>query len=138
LALAWDRLLPDVTSAAVDPGWVKTKLASPGAPGDVSSSADHRLLQYINRPGLGALLEEPAADPGLRTAAGPRLQDAILAACDRMVGVGWDQRRGESPGASAERLASTPRQYRPIADPVLQRSSLGILYGRRREQWGVD
>jgi NAD(P)-dependent dehydrogenase (short-subunit alcohol dehydrogenase family) len=31
LALAWDRRLPDVTSAAVDPGWVKTKLASPGA-----------------------------------------------------------------------------------------------------------
>jgi hypothetical protein len=51
-----------------------------------------------------------------------------------MVGVGWDQRRGESPGATAERLASTPRQYRPIADPVQQRSSLGILYGRRRER----
>jgi NAD(P)-dependent dehydrogenase (short-subunit alcohol dehydrogenase family) len=40
LAMAWDRRLPGVTSAAVDPGWVKTKLASPGAPGDVSSSAD--------------------------------------------------------------------------------------------------
>jgi len=32
--------LPDVISVAVDPGWVKTKLANPGAPGDVSSSAD--------------------------------------------------------------------------------------------------
>jgi NAD(P)-dependent dehydrogenase (short-subunit alcohol dehydrogenase family) len=32
LALAWNRRLPDVTSAAVDPGWVTTTLASPGAP----------------------------------------------------------------------------------------------------------
>ena len=32
LALAWNRRLPDVISVAVDPGWVKTKLASPGAP----------------------------------------------------------------------------------------------------------
>jgi NAD(P)-dependent dehydrogenase (short-subunit alcohol dehydrogenase family) len=40
LALAWGRRLPRVASAAVDPGWVKTKLASAGAPGDVTSSAD--------------------------------------------------------------------------------------------------
>jgi hypothetical protein len=36
---------------------------------------------------------------------------------------------GESPGANAERLASTPRQYRPIADLVLQGAWLGILNG---------
>jgi NAD(P)-dependent dehydrogenase (short-subunit alcohol dehydrogenase family) len=40
LALAWSRRLPRIASAAVDPGWVKTKLASAGAPGDVTSSAD--------------------------------------------------------------------------------------------------
>ncbi|HET9563176.1 MAG TPA: hypothetical protein VFP27_01380 [Mycobacterium sp.] len=40
LALAWNRRLPDVISVAVDPGWVTTTLASPGAHGDVSSSAD--------------------------------------------------------------------------------------------------
>ncbi len=40
VALAWNRRLPDVSSVAVDPGWVKTKLASPGAPGDASSSAE--------------------------------------------------------------------------------------------------
>ena len=45
----------------------------------------------------------------------------------RKLGVGKDQRRGESPGANAERLASTPRRYRPIADPVLQGAWLGIL-----------
>ena len=40
LALAWNRRLPDIILVAVDPGWVKTKLASPGAPGEVSSSAE--------------------------------------------------------------------------------------------------
>jgi hypothetical protein len=40
LALAWGRRLPRVASAAVDPGWVKTKLASAGAPSSVTSSAD--------------------------------------------------------------------------------------------------
>ena len=32
----------------------------------------------------------------------------------------------ELPGANAERLASTPRQRRSIADPVLQGAWLGI------------
>ena len=40
LAAAWGRRLPSVASVAVDPGWVKTKLASSGAPGTVASSAD--------------------------------------------------------------------------------------------------
>jgi NAD(P)-dependent dehydrogenase (short-subunit alcohol dehydrogenase family) len=37
LALGWARRRPDLLVAAVDPGWVKTKLASAGAPGDVES-----------------------------------------------------------------------------------------------------
>ena len=41
--------------------------------------------------------------------------------------------------ANAERLASTPSQYRPIADPVLQGAWLEILNGLPRgSQWGVD
>lgn len=40
LALAWGRRLPHLASAAVDPGWVRTKLASRGAPGDPEDSAD--------------------------------------------------------------------------------------------------
>jgi hypothetical protein len=32
----------------------------------------------------------------------------------------------EIAGCERERLASTPRQYRPIADPVLQGAWLGI------------
>jgi hypothetical protein len=45
----------------------------------------------------------------------------------------------ESPGANAERLASTPRQYRPIADPVLHGARLGNLERpAAREPWDVD
>jgi hypothetical protein len=73
LALAWNRRLPEVTSVAVDPAWVKTKLASPGAPGRRQLvRGHHRLLLHSTRPGLGALLEEPGADAGPQTAAGPR------------------------------------------------------------------
>jgi NAD(P)-dependent dehydrogenase (short-subunit alcohol dehydrogenase family) len=89
LALAWNRRLPDVISVAVDPGWVKTKLASPGAPGDVSSSAD-TIAFCCTAPDLASAPywknRAPTPVPGpLRD---PALQDAIFAACDRMVGVG--------------------------------------------------
>ncbi len=40
LAMAWGRRLPHLASAAIDPGWVVTKLASRGAPGRPEESAD--------------------------------------------------------------------------------------------------
>lgn len=87
LALGWMRRLPGLRVGAVDPGWVKTKLASPGAPGDVRSG--------------GARVARAAADPdwpggytaGARPArlsdalTSPRLQDELLAAMDRLAGV---------------------------------------------------
>jgi NAD(P)-dependent dehydrogenase (short-subunit alcohol dehydrogenase family) len=61
LALAWNRRLPDVISVAVDPGWVKAKLASPRRPRRRQLvRGHHRLLLHGTRPGLGALLEERA------------------------------------------------------------------------------
>jgi NAD(P)-dependent dehydrogenase (short-subunit alcohol dehydrogenase family) len=72
VALAWNRRLPDVISVAVDPGWVKTKLASPGAPGDVSPSAD-TIAFCCTAPDLASA---PSGRTGRRrrprTAAGPR------------------------------------------------------------------
>ena len=65
LAMAWARRLPRLASAAVDPGWVRTKLASAGAPGDVSSSAD--TLAYCCTEAdlaLRPVLEEPQAHTG--------------------------------------------------------------------------
>ena len=86
LAQAWGRRLPAVASAALDPGWVKTKLASAGAPGTVDSSADSlafccteadlsRAPYWKNRRPVPVpqRLEDIA------------LQDAIAAACDRMI-----------------------------------------------------
>jgi len=89
LAMAWDRRLPDVTSAAVDPGWVKTKLASPGAPGDVSSSADTIAFCCTSADLASApYWKNRTPTPVPRRLRDPALQDAIFAACDRMVGVG--------------------------------------------------
>jgi len=86
LAQAWGRRLPGVASAALDPGWVKTKLASAGAPGTVDSSADSlafccteadlsRAPYWKNR--------RPLAVP--QRLRDPALQDAIAEACDRLV-----------------------------------------------------
>jgi hypothetical protein len=81
--------LPDVISVAVDPGWVKTKLASPGAPGDVSSSAE-TIAFCCTAPNLASApyWKNRAPTPVPRSLRDPALQDAIFAACDRMVGVG--------------------------------------------------
>jgi NAD(P)-dependent dehydrogenase (short-subunit alcohol dehydrogenase family) len=86
LAMAWGRRIPQVASAAVDPGWVKTKLASRGAPGDPRESAD--TLSYcateadLSR-GPYWRDRRPVPVPGhLRD---PALQDALAAACDRLV-----------------------------------------------------
>lgn len=87
LAFGWARRLPALRVGAVDPGWVKTKLAAAGAPGDVRSG--------------GARVAAAAADPdwpggytaGTRPARLPaalesqQLQDELLAAMDRLAGV---------------------------------------------------
>jgi NAD(P)-dependent dehydrogenase (short-subunit alcohol dehydrogenase family) len=88
LALAWGRRLPTVASAAVDPGWVKTKLASAGAPGHVRSSAD-TLAYCCTEADLAAAPywrdRRPTPVPHhLRDQA---LQDAIAATCDQLAGI---------------------------------------------------
>ena len=88
LAMAWGRRLPQLASAAVDPGWVKTKLASAGAPGNVASSAD-TLAYCCTEADLASAPywknRQPTVVP--RHLRDEALQDAIAAACDRMAGV---------------------------------------------------
>ncbi len=88
LALAWGRRLPHVASAAVDPGWVKTKLASAGAPGHVTSSAD-TLAYCCTEADLASAAywknRKPVAVP--RHLQNEKLQDAIASACDRLAGI---------------------------------------------------
>ena len=87
LAMAWGRRLPQVASAAVDPGWVKTKLASRGAPGDPRESADTLSYCAVEADLARAPYwrdRRPAPVPQhLRD---PALQDALAAACDRLAG----------------------------------------------------
>ena len=89
LALAWGRRLR-LPSAAVDPGWVRTKLASAGAPGDVEQGADTLAWCCTQAPLADAPYwkdRAPLPVPGRLRDVG--LQDAVLRACDRLAGVEW-------------------------------------------------
>jgi len=89
LAQVWDRRLPSVASAALDPGWVKTKLASAGAPGTAEQSADSLAFCCTEADLTRAPYwkgRRPVPVPArLRDVA---LQEAIAATCDRLVGIG--------------------------------------------------
>ena len=88
LAQAWGRRLPGVSSVAVDPGWVRTKLASAGAPGTVDTSADS--LTHLC---TDADLTQGPYWRGRRTITVPQqlrdeaYADALAATCDRLAGV---------------------------------------------------
>ena len=87
LALAWGRRLR-LPSAAVDPGWVRTKLASAGAPGEVEQGADTLAWCCTQAPLADAPYwkdRAPVPVPGRLRDVG--LQDAVLQACDRLVGL---------------------------------------------------
>ena len=87
LASVWGRRL-GLPSAAVDPGWVRTKLASAGAPGEVEQGADTVAWCCTSAPLADAPYwkdRAPLAVPGRLRDRG--LQDAVAAACDRLVGL---------------------------------------------------
>ena len=71
---------------AVDPGWVKTKLASRGAPGDVRSGGARvaRAAANPDWPGGYTAGARPARLSDALTS--PRLQDELLTAVDRLAG----------------------------------------------------
>ena len=87
LAMAWGRRLPRIASAAVDPGWVKTKLATRGAPGDPRQSAD-TLLYCATEADLARApyWRDRRPVPVPEHLRDPALQDALAAACDRLAG----------------------------------------------------
>jgi NAD(P)-dependent dehydrogenase (short-subunit alcohol dehydrogenase family) len=86
LALAWTRRLPHLRVGAVDPGWVRTKLASPGAPGDVEDGAERVARAAAGDwPGGYTAGRSRARTP--RALEDPGLQDRVLAAMDRLAGV---------------------------------------------------
>ena len=88
LAPAVARRWPDVRSNAVDPGWVRTKMGGPGAPGDLRSGSDTQAwLAASNDPATDVTggywhrrrRQEPAA-----AAADADFQDSLLDELARM------------------------------------------------------
>lgn len=88
LAVGWGRRLPAIASAAVDPGWVRTKLASAGAPGPPEQGAD-TLAWCCTDADLPAASywKDRRPTPVPAPLRDPALQDALLLACDRLAGV---------------------------------------------------
>ncbi len=88
LAGAWGRRRPEIASAALDPGWVQTKLASPGAPGQVDSSANSLAFLATDADlsrGLYWKGRSPITVPShVRE---PAWQDRLAATCDRLAGL---------------------------------------------------
>ena len=86
LALAWARRRPDLVTAAVDPGWVPTKLATPGGreSADASAAALRRACTEPDLPSgrywKGS--REKAVPSGLDD---ERLQGELLAALDALL-----------------------------------------------------
>ena len=86
LSLGWARRLPHLRVGAVDPGWVRTKLASPGAPGDVEDGGARVAHAATGDwPGGYTAGRRPARTP--RALEDTGLQDRVLAAMDRLAGV---------------------------------------------------
>jgi NAD(P)-dependent dehydrogenase (short-subunit alcohol dehydrogenase family) len=90
LAAAVARRWPNVVSSSVDPGWVRTKMGGPGAPGEIGAGAETQVWLatssepiatqsgrhfYHRRPG--------ATHPAV---ADPVVQDGLLAACYELTG----------------------------------------------------
>ena len=87
LGLGWGRRLPHLRTGAVDPGWVRTKLAGADAPGDVRSGGARVALAAADPawPGGYTLGARPARTPAALT--DPRLQDTLMDALDRLAGL---------------------------------------------------
>ena len=83
LALAWARRLPGLTVGAVDPGWVGTKLATPGAPGDVASGG-RRVAAAATGDWTGGYTAGRRAARTPAALQDEALQDRVLEALDGM------------------------------------------------------
>ena len=86
LALGWARRLPSLRVGAVDPGWVRTKLASAGAPGDVEDGGE-RVARAAAGEWAGGYTAGRSRARTPRALEDAGLQDRVLAAMDRLAGV---------------------------------------------------
>ncbi|HET9691810.1 MAG TPA: SDR family NAD(P)-dependent oxidoreductase [Acidimicrobiales bacterium] len=89
LALAFARLWPEVTSHAVEPGWVATKMGGPGAPDDLQAGAETQawLATTDDDVGTGGYWYHRRRRQPLEVTTDPAWQDRLLAACAAATGV---------------------------------------------------
>jgi NAD(P)-dependent dehydrogenase (short-subunit alcohol dehydrogenase family) len=90
LAAAVARHWPDAVATSVDPGWVRTKMGGPGAPGEIGPGAETQVW-------LATSNDQAALQSGRHfyhrrprethpAVADPSVQDGLLAACSELSG----------------------------------------------------
>jgi NAD(P)-dependent dehydrogenase (short-subunit alcohol dehydrogenase family) len=91
LAFAVARLLPHVLSNAVDPGWVRTKMGGPSAPGNLEQGVATQVwLAVSDEPGAkvtGRYFYHMRAQAAHPAASDVTVQNAFLATCEQLTGV---------------------------------------------------
>src|SRR3954447_7336314 len=90
LAAAVARRWPDVVSTSVDPGWVKTKMGGPTAPGEIGPGAETQVWLATSYDPLALQSGRHFHHRRLRdthpAVADPVVQDGLLAACYELTG----------------------------------------------------
>jgi len=90
LAAAVARRWPDVVSSSVDPGWVRTKMGGPGAPGEIGPGAETQVWLATSDDPVALQSGRHFHHRRLRethpAVADPVVQDGLLAACHELTG----------------------------------------------------
>jgi NAD(P)-dependent dehydrogenase (short-subunit alcohol dehydrogenase family) len=90
LAVAVARRWPDVISTSVEPGWVRTKMGGPGAPGEIGPGAETQVWLATSTDPLalqsGGHFYHRALRETHPAVADPSVQDGLLAACLELTG----------------------------------------------------
>jgi NAD(P)-dependent dehydrogenase (short-subunit alcohol dehydrogenase family) len=91
LAFAVARLWPDVISSALDPGWIRTRMGGPSAPGDLQEGTDTQVwLATSDDPAAttsGHYFYERRPQESHLAASDPAVQDGLLRALAELTGV---------------------------------------------------
>jgi NAD(P)-dependent dehydrogenase (short-subunit alcohol dehydrogenase family) len=90
LAAAVARRWPDVVSSSIDPGWVKTKMGGPTAPGEIGPAAETQAWLAVSDDPLALRSGGHFHDRQLRhthpAVSEHAVQDGLLAACHGLTG----------------------------------------------------
>jgi NAD(P)-dependent dehydrogenase (short-subunit alcohol dehydrogenase family) len=98
LAAAVARRWPEVVSSSVDPGWVRTKMGGPTAPGEIGPGAETQAWLATSADSLalrsGGHFHHRQLQQANPAASDRALQEALLAACHGLTGRALPPRTG--------------------------------------------